>query len=241
MCDKNPAMATKDDIQMIVENIDTRIGYHFSNTALAIESLTHRSYFNETKKKNNHNERLEFLGDAVLDLVISETLMQRMPLAEEGTLTQLRASLVQEESLAQMAKTLDLCPLILLGKGEEKNNGREKPSILSDAVEAVVGAVYLDGGYESAKEVILMWFAGALNTVVKNGLMLDAKSALQEKLQALGGGSPTYETIGEFGPDHNKVFEVALKTDDKVLATGKGKSKKEAEKKAAQNALEKLS
>ena len=224
----------------IAEDLAARIGYRFRAAKLAAEALTHRSYQNENDGVDAHNERLEFLGDAVLDLVVAETLMERMPEAAEGRLTRRRAALVNEQVLARIARALDLGPAIRLGKGEEKNNGRDKPSILSDALEAVVGGIYLDGGYEEARQAVLSWYAAVLDETLEEEGRRDPKTELQERLQAFGGPAPRYAVLDESGPDHRKVFLVEVLRGDEALAAGEGPSKKEAEKHAARRALESL-
>lgn len=223
------------------EKVESLIGYGFDNADLLLEAVTHRSFHNENPGQGGHNERLEFLGDAVLDLVVADSLMRLHPFAAEGQLTRLRASLVNEASLAQLARSLEIDTVIRLGKGEEKNNGREKPSILSDALEAVVGAIYLDGGYQAARDALEAWLAQVLVEVEDESSYEDAKSALQERLQAVGKGPGTYRVVWSSGPDHDRVFEVEFEDGGAALGRGRGHSKKEAEKDAARAALEVLS
>ena len=219
------------------EDLALRIGYLFVNEDLAVESVTHRSYQNEHPDDRGHNERLEFLGDAVLDLIVAEALMERLEDAPEGQLTRRRAALVNEESLARVARELDLGPILRLGRGEEKNNGRQKASILADAIEAIVAAIYLDGGYYAARDTVMAWYGVLLGDIAKGESPQDPKTVLQEKLQAHGDGIPFYNVVGSNGPDHDKMFEVEVMVAQNRIARGTGKSKKEAEKDAALKAL----
>jgi ribonuclease-3 len=213
------------------------IGYRFRDPRMPLEALTHRSFFNEHPSDVGHNERLEFLGDAVLGMIVAETLMQRMPLAAEGVLTASRARLVSEVSLANIAERLGIGGLLRLGRGEEKNGGRTKASILSDALEALVGAVYLEAGVATAKDVVAAWFCDALNAVVQSPHVHDVKTKLQEHFQALHGPTPRYQVASICGPDHDKTYTVDILLGDTRLASGSGRSKKEAEKEAARQAL----
>ncbi|MCP4599753.1 MAG: ribonuclease III [Proteobacteria bacterium] len=221
----------------VSEVLAEKIGYVFSNQKLLEQALTHKSFANESSMKGEDNQRLEFLGDAVLGLVVAEALMVRLPDVSEGQLTPRRAALVNEASLAEFARNVDLGDILRLGRGEEKNNGRDRSSILADAVEAVVGAVYLDGGHDASKDVVLRWFGSKLEQIVDGERPDDAKTALQEALQAKSACIPRYRTVSEKGPDHAKVFEVEISIGDDVLARGCGRSKKEAEKDAARRAL----
>jgi ribonuclease-3 len=222
-----------EDIQALAE----RLGHRFADERLLREALVHRSYRNEFPDEPRHNERLEFLGDAVLDLVVAEMLMARLPDSPEGELTRRRAAVVNEQSLARTARRLDLGEVLLLGRGEELNNGRDRSSILADAVEALVGAIYLDAGYSAARDAALDWLTPLVEMAVSGAAPGDHKTALQERMQALGRGSPRYRVVSEDGPDHEKVFEVEISTGETVLARGTGRSKKEAEKEAAGRAL----
>lgn len=220
-----------------IQALEERVGHRFADRRLLREALVHRSYRNEFPEEPRHNERLEFLGDAVLDLIVAEALMERLPNAAEGGLTRRRAAVVNEASLARTARRLDLGAALLLGRGEELNNGRDRSSILADAVEALVGAIYLDAGYGAARDAAHGWLAPLLDEVVRGAAPDDSKTALQERLQALGRGAPSYRVVAEDGPDHEKVFEVEITAGDQVLARGAGRSKKEAEKEAARRAL----
>lgn len=218
-------------------DLQSKLGYRFDNEHLLRHALTHKSYVNENRSLDiRDNERLEFLGDAVLDLVISEILFILFPGLKEGPLSKKRASIVREESLAAIAREIDLGEYILLGKGELLSGGKNKSSLLADAFEALVAAMYLDGGLEITKEVIEKLFI----PIVKSPLhFADFKSELQELCQKEKRGSLVYEIVAESGPDHDKIFEVTLNIDGKPVAKGSGKSIKEAEQMAARRALEK--
>ena len=218
-----------------MENLQERIGYHFKNTALLKRALTHSSYMNEQKiNKNGDYERLEFLGDAVLELVSSEFLFHEHPEVPEGELTKMRASMVCEPSLAFCARDIELGNFILLGKGEENTGGRERDSIISDVMEAVTGAIYLDGGMEPAKAFIHRFI---LSDLEDKQLFYDSKSNLQELIQGKLKKEFQYELLEESGPEHNKLFKVAVRMEDEVLGEGEGRTKKAAEQQAAYKAL----
>jgi ribonuclease-3 len=220
-----------------VNTVLERLDYRFSDKALLSEALTHRSFANEHDMKGQDNQRLEFLGDAVLGLVVAELLMERALDAREGQLTPRRAALVKEESLARVARQMKLGEALRLGRGEEKNMGRDRPSMLADAVEAVLGAVHLDGGYEASKRAVISLFGSRIDDVAVSESPRDPKNVIQERLQSIGDDLPQYRVVAEEGPDHDKVFEVALEVDAKVIAVGRGRSKKEAEMNAAAEAL----
>lgn len=224
----------------ILDFAKLKLGYVFEQDELLRQALTHKSHANENPASSEDNQRLEFLGDAVIGLVVAEVLMERLPNAAEGQLTPRRAALVKEESLAGLARKIDLGSMLLLGRGEELNNGRDRDSILADAVEAVIGAVYLDGGYERSRAVFLNWVGVELEEVISGDRPDDAKTALQESLQAKNASAPEYRVVGEEGPDHAKIFEVEISAGGECLARGRGRSKKEAEKDAAKRALEAL-
>jgi len=223
-----------------LELLEKRLGYCFRNPVLLKQAITHSSYTNEQKiNKYGHYERLEFLGDAVLELVISEYLFHTHKEMPEGELTKMRASMVCEPSLAFCARDLELGEFLLLGKGEENTGGRKRDSITSDAMEAVIGAIYLDGGMEPAKAFIQTHILSRLSgdsTV----LMHDWKTELQELIQKKPGRTVTYELIGESGPDHMKRFTAAVSLDNTPVGTGEGSTKKEAEQMAARAAMEAL-
>ena len=214
-----------------------KLQYVFKNEEFFKESLNHRSFVNEQNVAIKDNERLEFLGDAVLGLVIAHILMDRYPYLKEGSLTVIRSALVNERQLASIARSLDLGNCILLGKGEEQTKGREKDSILSDVFEAVIAAIYLDGGYDAVFKVIDFIFSKKIKIVVSEREANCYKSQLQELVQAAHYNVPCYNVIKESGPDHDKTFIVELKT-GKFAVLGVGKSKKRAEQDAARLVLE---
>ncbi len=221
-----------------IEEFEDRIGYAFHNKRLLQNALTHSSFANERHwTYNRNNERLEFLGDAVLELVSSDFIFHEHSGDMEGEMTKLRASLVCERSLADSARQIGLGPFIRLGKGEAATGGRERDSILSDAFEAVIGAMYLDGGLDTAKSFVKRF---VLSDIENKKLFYDSKTVLQEMIQAQGTGSICYELVSEIGPDHAKVFEVNCLLDGTRLGTGMGHSKKTAEQNAAYEALCKL-
>lgn len=213
-------------------------GYEFRDKELFCRALTHSSYANEHRMaKKQCNERLEFLGDAVLELVSSDFLYHKYPDKPEGELTKIRASIVCEPTLAYCAADIHLGSYLLLGKGEEATGGRERNSVVSDAMEALIGAIYLDGGFASAKEFVLKFI---LNDMENKQLFFDSKTILQEIIQEDGTKSVQYELVKEEGPDHNKSFTVNVLIDGQVLGNGTGHTKKAAEQKAAYEAIQKL-
>lgn len=217
------------------------IRYSFVDPDHLIEALTHKSYLNESRIPGlKDNERFEFLGDAVLDLVTSEELSALYPSAPEGELSKMKSRIVSERALARIAARLELGRFLFLGRGEELTGGREKPSILADALEAVIAAVYHDGGYEAAKRFILESFADEFNWEDLAAETADFKTELQEICQRKFDTLPRYQVLRETGPDHEKVFEVELTILDKKSGVGTGKTKKEAEQQAAREALEKF-
>lgn len=221
-----------------LKELEKRIGYHFQNPELLEKALRHSSYANEHKMNRIEcNERLEFLGDAVLELVSSEHLFAQFPQMPEGELTRLRASLVCEPTLAFCAREIELGSFLRLGKGEEMTGGRHRDSVTSDALESVIGAVYLDGGFANAKEFVLRY---VLNDMEHKKLFFDSKTILQEVIQSEGKETLSYELVSEEGPDHNKRFTVSAKVGEQPLAEGTGRTKKAAEQNAAYKALLKL-
>ena len=217
-----------------LKEFQARIGYEFNNINLLRQALTHSSYANEKHmKKLSDNERLEFLGDAVLEVVSSEFLYQNYTDVPEGELTKLRASIVCEPTLALCTKEMDLGRYIYLGKGEDHTGGRKRKSILSDALEAVIGAIYLDGGFANAKEFVLKYI---MTDIEHKQLFYDSKTILQELVQ-VELRQLSYRLIGESGPDHDKSFSVEVCVDDEVISTGAGHTKKAAEQEAAYKAL----
>ena len=218
---------------------EKKLGYGFNNKDLLKEALTHRSYINENPSwGTGHNERLEFLGDAVLELVITEILFLKYPDLPEGELTSIRAALVNYQMLASIAKTVDLEGAILLSKGEAKDTGRAREVILANAFEALLGALYLDGGYSIAKNFINEAVMPQLSKIMSEKLYNDPKSYLQEIIQEKMKLTPIYEILSEQGPDHAKVFEAGVYLGEKLVAVGRGYSKQEAEIEAAKKALE---
>ena len=215
--------------------LEERIGYRFQNIRLLKQALTHSSFTNEQRiNKQKHYERLEFLGDAVLEMVSSEFLFKTHPEMPEGELTKLRASMVCEPSLAFCARDLELGKFILLGKGEESTGGRKRESITSDVMEAVIGAIFLDGGIECAKAFINRFI---LSDLEDKQLFYDSKTNLQELVQGTLKKEIHYEPAGEFGPEHDKTFMVEVYVGEEKIGTGEGRTKKAAEQKAAYEAL----
>ncbi len=221
-----------------LEKLEQIIGYTFKNKQLLSQALTHSSYANEKKMgKLRCNERLEFLGDAVLELISSHYLYEKFPQLPEGELTKKRASLVCEPSLAFCARGFSLPEFLLLGRGEEMTGGRNRDSIVSDATEALLGAVYLDGGFASAKEFVLKFI---LNDIEHKQLFFDSKTILQEMVQEMGGQPVEYQLVKEEGPDHNKKFTVSAVVNGTPMGTGEGHTKKAAEQGAAYEAIRKI-
>ncbi len=211
------------------------IGYEFQEPGLLQQALTHSSYANEKRmKKHSDNERLEFLGDAVLEIISSEYLYHQFPDLQEGELTKMRASLVCEQTLANCTRQMQLGDYLLLGRGEDHTGGRKRSSILSDALEAVIGAIYLDGGFASAKEFILKFI---LTDIAHKQLFFDSKTILQETVQGQNLGAMSYKLVGESGPDHDKVFRIELWIGSQKMSAGEGHTKKAAEQEAAYQAL----
>lgn len=217
-----------------------QLGLSFNNLDYFIEALTHRSYLNENRGAGNHNERLEFLGDAVLELAVTRFLYERFPNKPEGDLTAYRAALVNTYSLADTAKLIGLNDMLLLSKGERKDVGRARDIILANAFEAVLGAIYLDQGYDAAEAFVASHLHPKIDQVIATRAYQDAKSQFQELSQDKKGVTPTYRTISEEGPDHDKQFTVGVFLNDGEVARGEGKSKQEAEQSAAQAALDKV-
>lgn len=214
-----------------LKDLEKTIGYEFKNQTLLFHALTHSSYANEKHwDKAKCNERLEFLGDAVLEVASSEFLFRHYPSMPEGEMTKLRASLVCEPTLAYCAEQIDLGDYLYLGKGEDLTGGRKRPSVVSDALEAVIGAIYLDGGLANAKEFIYRFI---LNDIEHKQLFYDSKTILQEMVQAEFKEPLAYELIREEGPDHNKSFEVCAKIGGREVGRGTGRTKKAAEQLAA--------
>ncbi|MGN0490574.1 ribonuclease III [Ruminococcus sp.] len=219
-------------------DLQNKIGYQFKNPALLNEALTHSSYANEHKSQHiKYNERLEFLGDSVLSIVVSDYIYKNCPELPEGELTKLRASLVCEKSLYEFAKKIDLGKYLILSKGERNNGGADRPSILSDAFEALIAAIYIDGGLAPASKHILNFVIPAIKNSKKKKIN-DYKTTLQEIIQKNPGEKLEYVLVKESGPDHNKHFVVEVHLNSNVIGKGGGRSKKEAEQQAAREALE---
>jgi ribonuclease-3 len=217
------------------------IGIKFKSVDLLLESLTHRSYLNENPKAGvTHNERLEYLGDAVLELIVSEELYEKFPKEPEGQLTVLRAALVNYQILAKVAEAVGLQDFIMMSRGERKDTGRAREVILANAIEAVIGAVYLDQGLEKTRAFVKKFVMENLAEVLKTKSYKDAKSELQEIVQEKFRVTPTYRVLGEEGPAHKRVFTMGVYFGEKMIAEGEGQSKQDAEIEAAKNALKKV-
>jgi ribonuclease-3 len=215
-----------------------KLGLEFNEPDLLRQAFTHRSYLNEHRGEvKGHNERLEFLGDAVLELIATHFLYEKFPAQTEGDLTAYRAALVNAVTCAEVAQDLGMNDYLLLSRGEAKDTGRARGILLANAFEALVGAIYLDQGYDAAKEFISTYLFPKIDNIIQKKLWLDAKSSLQEKIQDVEGVTPSYAVLREWGPDHDKHFVVGVHIKDKLLAQGEGKSKQEAEQDAARAAL----
>lgn len=225
-----------------LEKLESILGVSFRDQGLLKEALTHRSYLNENPKwPLPHNERLEFLGDAVLELVVTEHLYAQFPTSPEGRLTAVRAALVNYQNLALVGKKINLEDFIFLSRGEAKDTGRAREVILANAMEALLGAIYLDQGYGAAKRSITNLILPEVEKIIVEEKYRDPKSLLQEKVQTRFKITPVYKVLGEDGPDHDKMFEVGVFVNDELQGKGEGPSKQEAETKAAEAALPKFS
>lgn len=229
-----------------LDRVQQALGYHFKDSLALRAALTHRSWSSEhagNKEQKERfgadNERLEFLGDSILGVVITEALWHRSPGSSEGVLSRLRSAVVNESSLAEVATQTHVGAALRLGKGEERSGGRSRPSLLADALEAVFAAVYLDGGFEAARAVVLLVLGERIEKVVALGVD-DFKSTLQERLQASHKVTPRYRLVATYGPDHDREHEVELEAEGIITARGRGRSKKDAEQAAARAALEML-
>ena len=218
----------------------TRLGYKFRDENLLRVALTHPSVAHESGGSQPHNQRLEFLGDAVLQLVLTQELYEKFPTFDEGPLTKARAKLVNRRALAERALALDLGAHLILSRGEEMHGGRERPSALADVFEALLGAIFLDGGFEAASKFILSEFGAAFGELGEFPGIENPKGELQELLQARSSKAPEYHVVSAVGPDHDRVFECTVEHEGVELARGSGKSKKIAESNAAMAALKKL-
>ncbi len=214
-------------------------GVKFNDKNLLRQAFVHRSYINENKDAGfGHNERLEFLGDAVLELVITDYLFKKYPDKNEGDMTAYRSALVNATTCAAVATKLGMNDYLILSKGEAKDTGRARQYILANTLEAVIGAVYVDQGYDAAKDFIYTHISPLIDTVLSEGSWIDSKSLFQEKAQEIVELTPQYKTVKETGPDHDKQFTVGVFIGNKMIATGEGKSKQDAEQEAAKKALE---
>ncbi len=221
-----------------LKSLESLIGYQFKDPQLPVQALTHKSYSNEQTGGAAHNERLEFLGDAVLELAVSEWVYRQYPDIPEGGLTRIRSEVVCETGLAAISRQLGLGRILRLGKGEEKSGGRDKSSLLADALEALLGAVYCDGGFSAACQVVAKIFAAAIEATARSRYGTDYKTCLQERLQAGYGRLPEYQLLQVSGPDHERTFSMEVRFDGKLLGSGSGPSKKRAEQQAAAAALD---
>jgi ribonuclease-3 len=223
---------------MKYSNLEDKIGVKFNDISLLEQAFTHRSYLNENRElERGHNERLEFLGDAVLELVTTDFLYKKYENKTEGELTALRSALVNTVSIADASTELGFNEYLMLSKGEAKDTGRARQYILANTFESVVGAIYLDQGYDAAEKFISAFLLPKIDEIVSKSLWVDAKSKLQEMTQDKFSMTPVYETTGEHGPDHDKTFSVKVEYAPGKFAEGSGKSKQEAEQEAARNVL----
>lgn len=214
------------------------LGVTFADTQYLLSAITHRSFLNENREATQaHNERLEFLGDAVLELVVTDYLFKAYPDKAEGELTAIRAALVNTNTLSETSTTLGINDYLLLSKGESKDVGRARQYILANAFESIVGAIYLDQGYDTARDFIARRLFGRTEEIVDKRLWQDAKSRFQERAQEMTGVTPAYQTLKEQGPDHDRMFTVGVFLGDECVAQGEGRAKQEAEQKAAENGL----
>lgn len=220
------------------EELEKNLGVNFKNKKLLTQALTHRSFLNEANQPDiESNERLEFLGDTILSFVISEWLFEKFPDYFEGNLTNIRSNLVRTDSLAAISRRLEVGNHLLLSRGERESGGVKNPTLLANALEAIIGAMFLDQDLKTVKKFIRDNFSPVLEALIHSGGFKDSKSLLQEKIQAVTNFSPVYKTLSEKGPDHDKTFTIGVFLADKLLATGVGKSKQQAEEKAAKIAL----
>ncbi len=228
------------DLILHLSEAEDRLGYQFKNKKLLAQAFIHRSYYNEHREEvEEHNERLEFLGDSVLGLLISDYLFHHLPTESEGELSRLRAHLVEASSCAKFLMKLGLASFVLLGKGEKMNEGRGRETILADLFEALIGAIYIDGGIQEAKRLFWIHFEKDIQEILAHPAR-NWKAELQDFSQKKYQKPPIYKVIQESGPDHGKIFQIVAILDDKEVGQGGGSSKKEAEQAAAKDALERL-
>ncbi|MBI4064784.1 ribonuclease III [Candidatus Gottesmanbacteria bacterium] len=225
---------------MTFDQLQKNISITFDDKRLLRQAFAHRSYLNESRDVNVSNERLEFLGDSVLSFLTSHYLYETFPEYPEGTLTNIRSSLVKTKNLSEVAQTLHLGELLLLSRGEEESGGRTNPSLLADTFEALLGAIFLDQGIESAKKFVSTFIFPKTQSIIDKKMYIDYKSLLQEIIQEQSKISPTYHVIKSQGPDHAKTFWIEARANELVLGSGMGKSKQEAEQAAAASSLEKM-
>ena len=231
-------MILQEDRKQALELFQPLLGYHFKDLALLNNSLTHKSFAHEQGEETQDNERLEFLGDTVLNLIISHYLLDKFPHYAEGDLTKLRAAIVNNISLARMAQQIQLGDFILLSKGEERSGGQHKPSILAGCLEALIAALYLEVGLEKASSIFFHCWQNRIEEIIISNGSEDYKSILQEFIQRELACMPVYQVVGDSGPEHRKMFEVVLSIKGQIYSSGTGRSKKEAEQEAAMLALE---
>jgi len=231
-----PRAVTGSDLQAL----ETRLQYPFANTALLRQALTHPSVAHEGDRTSQHNQRLEFLGDAVLGLVLAGELYDKFPQESEGSLTKARAQMINENTLAEQARRMELQNYLILSRGEEANGGRDRSSALADAFEALIGAVFLDGGFGAAQALVLRSFHETFGGLTSIPTLNNPKGELQEMLQAVSPRAPQYEVVCASGPEHDRVFECVVRHGGRELGRGSDKSKKAAESQAALAALQKL-
>ncbi|CCB85419.1 MULTISPECIES: ribonuclease III [Parachlamydia] len=232
-------MKALDLLAQNISNIELRLGYKFQDRDLLALAFVHRSFINENREIHEHNERLEFLGDSVLGLLIADYLYRYLPSTPEGELSYLKSRLVEASSCVTYIHKLDLEQFLLLGRGERMNDGRGRESILADLLEAIIGAVYLDGGLESAKAFLFKNFSTEIEAILKTPVR-NWKALLQDYCQKKYQTTPSYHVIDEKGPDHSKTFKISVFLNDEEVGKGEGGSKKEAQQKAAEDALSKM-
>ncbi|KKP55721.1 MAG: Ribonuclease 3 [Parcubacteria group bacterium GW2011_GWC1_34_10] len=217
---------------------ENKIGIKFNDQSILKQAFTHRSFLNENKNlKGGHNERLEFLGDAVLELATTDFLYNKYPEKNEGDLTSIRSALVNAQTCAEVAREIKANDFLLLSRGEAKDEGRARQYILANALEAIIGAIYIDSGYNNARDFILKYITPKTEQIVEEELWIDAKSKFQEKAQDIVSITPSYKTMKEIGPDHDKKFTVGVFLDGELVSEGNGESKQDAEQSAARKAL----
>lgn len=237
-----PRILYMNQIEQLIQNtslIESRLGYGFKDRSLLVLAFVHRSFLNENKEIREHNERLEFLGDSILGMLVADYLYRFLPTDAEGELSYLRSRLVEASSCVGYIQTLNISQFILLGKGEKRNDGRGRDSILADFFEAIIGSIYLDGGIEAARHFLFHNFAKEIEAILKTPLR-NWKALLQDHCQKKFQQTPYYKVLEESGPDHSKIFQIAVLIQQQELGRGQGPSKKEAQQAAASDALTRL-